>query len=51
MENHWNKFAESGKIEDYLKYREIVNATEHIRVDNTRADGGRERPSGNGIDC
>ena len=51
MEKHWNKFAESGKIEDYLKYREIVNATEYRGVDYTRTDGGRERPSGNGIDC
>lgn len=36
----WKIFAESGKIEDYLKYREIANEAEHRRIDNKgKTDG------------
>lgn len=36
----WEKFTKSGKITDYLKYREIANEAEHRRTDNTgNADG------------
>lgn len=36
----WNIFAASGKVEDYLKYREIANEAEHRRIDNKgTADG------------
>ena len=36
----WNAFALSGKVEDYLKYREIANEAEYGRIDNTgNADG------------
>lgn len=31
----WKIFAGSGKINDYLKYREIANEAEHRRIDNT----------------
>ncbi len=31
----WKIFAQSGKINDYLKYREIANEAEHGRIDNT----------------
>ena len=32
----WEKFTRSGKIKDYLKYREIANEAEHRRTDNKR---------------
>ena len=36
----WKVFAQSGKIEDYLKYREIANEAEYGRIDNKgNADG------------
>ena len=36
----WNIFALSGKVEDYLKYREIANEAEYRRIDNKgTADG------------
>lgn len=37
----WNIFAGSGKVEDYLKYREIANEAEHGRIDNKGAADGR----------
>ncbi len=36
----WNKFTKSGKITDYLKYREIANEAEHRRTDNKRKTDG-----------
>ncbi len=30
----WKAFAQSGKIDDYLKYKEIANEAEHGRFDN-----------------
>ena len=36
----WNNFAVSGKIEDYLKYREIANEAEHRRIDNKGTANG-----------
>ncbi len=30
----WDIFTKSGKITDYLKYREIANEAEHGRIDN-----------------
>ena len=36
----WHKFTRSGKITDYLKYREIANEAEYRRIDNKgTADG------------
>ena len=36
----WEIFTKSGKITDYLKYREIANEAEYGRIDNTgNADG------------
>ena len=32
----WHKFTRSGKITDYLKYREIAIEAEHKRTDNKR---------------
>ena len=32
----WKKFTKSGKITDYIKYREIANEAEHGRADNKR---------------
>ena len=32
----WRKFTRSGKITDYLKYREIANEAEYRRIDNKR---------------
>ncbi|MBQ7043174.1 MAG: hypothetical protein IJN78_01065 [Clostridia bacterium] len=41
----WDKFAQSGKICDYLQYkhisRETANEAEHGRIDNTGATDGR----------
>ncbi len=37
----WNVFAQSGKVQDYLKYREIANEAEHTRTDNKGAADGR----------
>lgn len=41
----WNRFASSGKVSDYLKYRRIVspeneNEAEHGRIDNKGAADG-----------
>ncbi|MCI9078107.1 MAG: hypothetical protein HFH68_04145 [Lachnospiraceae bacterium] len=33
----WNKFAVSGKIEDYLKYRSSVGNAAHNKADSTQA--------------
>lgn len=36
----WEIFTKSGRIKDYLRYREIANEAEHRRTDNTgNADG------------
>ena len=41
----WDKFAQSGKICDYLQYkhisRETANETEHGRIDNKGTTDGR----------
>ena len=37
----WNIFAQSGRVEDYLKYREIANEAEHGRTDNKGTANGR----------
>lgn len=37
----WNIFANSGKVEDYLKYREIANEAEYGRFDNKGTADGR----------
>ncbi len=36
----WEIFTKSGKITDYLKYREIANEAEHGRIDNKRNQRG-----------
>ena len=42
MDELWNDFAKSGKVEDYLKYREqsqeISNANENKGLDNKGTD-------------
>jgi len=44
----WNKFYTSGKIEDYLKYRQVVsevkpqNVIEHSGIGNPGTDGERK---------
>ncbi|MFG6329774.1 MAG: hypothetical protein K1W06_09945 [Lachnospiraceae bacterium] len=35
--NCWDKFAVSGKVEDYLKYRSIVENAAHSKADSTQA--------------
>lgn len=42
----WDKFAKSGKINDYLQYKHIIrenfkNADEHRRTDNKGAQNKR----------
>ncbi|MBQ8228861.1 MAG: hypothetical protein IJZ57_09520 [Clostridia bacterium] len=44
----WDKFAQSGKISDYLQYKatnsvqeNVKNANEHRRADNQRAQDKR----------
>lgn len=42
----WDKFAQSGKISDYLQYKHISqenskNAVEHQRTDNKRTQNGQ----------
>lgn len=41
----WYKFASTGKVCDYLQYRNITqeneNEAEHGRIDNTGATDGR----------
>lgn len=42
----WDKFAQSGKVCDYLQYKHITrqenkNETEHGRTDNTGTADGR----------
>lgn len=36
----WKEFARSGRVEDYLKYKEIANEAEHGRADNTGDSNG-----------
>ncbi len=42
MDELWNSFTQSGKVEDYLKYREqnreTKNANENEGLDNKRTD-------------
>ncbi|MDE6615553.1 MAG: hypothetical protein K2K35_03225 [Lachnospiraceae bacterium] len=33
----WDKFAVSGKVEDYLKYRSSVGNAAHNKADSTQA--------------
>ena len=30
----WERFRQSGSVEDYLKYREKVHEAEHRRIDH-----------------
>lgn len=36
----WKAFARSGKINDYLKYKEIANEAEYGRFDNKGSTDG-----------
>lgn len=36
--NCWDKFAVSGKVEDYLKYRSSVGDAAHNKADSTQAE-------------
>lgn len=38
----WDKFAISGKVEDYLKYRSSVGDAAHNKADNTQAAEARQ---------
>ena len=38
MDELWNKFTQSGSVEDYLKYRESKDADNSQRLDNKRTD-------------
>ncbi len=37
----WSTFVKTGKVQDYLKYREIANEAEHAGLDNKGATNGR----------
>lgn len=41
IKDAWNLFAKSGKVQDYLKYREIANEAEHTGTDNKGTADGR----------
>ncbi|MFG6350029.1 MAG: hypothetical protein K1W15_15145 [Lachnospiraceae bacterium] len=38
----WDKFAVSGKVEDYLKYRNSVGDAAHNKADSTQAAEARQ---------
>lgn len=46
MDELWNSFVQSGKVEDYLKYREqnreLTDENQNKGLDNKRTDSGRE---------
>ncbi len=43
MDSEWNAFAASGRVEDYLKYRESTkNANDGKGPDNKRTDNRGE---------
>ncbi|WP_143826219.1 hypothetical protein [Scatolibacter rhodanostii] len=61
--NAWENFCKTGKAEDYIKYSQMKNhqmrsgiiqedqhANPNAGLDYQGADGGRERPFGNGVD-
>ncbi len=42
----WDKFAVSGKVEDYLKYRSSVGNAAHNKADSTQAAETRQETEG-----